>query len=80
MGGHGLLVLTFLRDDYLTQGEWFILTLRPEPDDHITPSLTTALTLKLLLAPKRLVLVHTDLVVCERVRWFGVSHSDVKIV
>ena len=79
MGGHGLLVLTFLRDDYLTQGEGSFLTL-PEPDDHITPSLTTALTLKLLLAPEFLVLIGTDLVGCERVRWRGVSHSDVKIV
>ena len=73
-------VLTVLHDADFTKCEDSLHTLVPEPDHHITPSLSAALTLKLLLALERRLLIDTDLVVCKLGRWLGVRHSDVKVI
>ena len=79
--GNVTLVLTFPRDDDFTEWEVSFRTLIPEPDHHIAPSLSAAMTLKLFLAlERRLILIGTDLVVCNVGRWRDVRHSDVEVV
>ena len=75
-----MLLLTIRRDDDFTEREASLQTLVPQLDHHITPSLSAALTLKFLLAAKRLLLIDAYLVVCKLGQWLGVRHSDVKIV
>ena len=72
-------VLTVPLDADFTEYENFPRTLS-EPDYYILPSLSAALTLKHLVVLEIVLLIGTDLVVCKLGRWFGVRHSNVKVV